>query len=448
MKRIAIVVTLVAALTLVACGGESNLPTATGKGSVRAINAIAGSSELSFLIEERSVGNLQYRSTTALSNWDDLDYTFNFDVFFAGDTQLTRIASEHIDVVAEHEYTLVISGTLGSPTVTVWDVPERKFSAGDTVFQLRFAQYANFLTGPVDYYFAPAGVAPVSGEAVASLSYGEVAPAQDYAAGSYVLTITSANNPADILFTSGESAYAALTNLIISPFDATASDIGDFTVQVFGASAGSSRLQDSSQPASVEFLHAAMDLGTSDIYDDETLLSQVLANHAYEDLSPEILITPGTNTFRYVPAGSVASITLEGDLIALPGIRYRFIAGGVSTAFVTLIAVPDRQPIDTGAKVAFFQTSNIYPFLNLYLVDQGETIDGKTPAQSGLPPLQSASALNVPPGNYDAYITEFADTAILAGPVNVNVAIGDVVELVVFDTAVPEALDLQLFVAP
>jgi Domain of unknown function (DUF4397) len=439
---------LAVALLLGACGGESSLPKATGKGSIRAINAMPASPDLNFLIEERSIGTLPYRSATAISNWDDLDYTFNFDVFFAGDTQTTRIASEYIDVVADQEYTLVISGSLASPTVTIWETTEREFATGATVFQVRFAQNADYFTGPIDYYFAPVGVAPASGEAVATLSYGEMATAQDFESGSYVLTITSANNPADILYTSGESAYTAQADLIVSTFNATPSDIGNFTVQLIGASGGSARLVDSTVPASVEFLHAAMDLGTSDIYDDETLLSQVLANHAYEDLSAGIQITPGVNTFRYVPAGSMGAITLEGELNASPGIRYRIVAGGVSTAFQTMVTVPDRRPVESAAKVGYFQTSNNYAFLNLYLVAQGESIDGKSPIRAGFPPFFDAAPSEIAPGNYDAYITEFGETAVLAGPVNVDIALGDVVELVVFDTADPAVLDLRLFGHP
>jgi hypothetical protein len=448
MKRIAIILTLASALMLGACGGGSGLPNATGKATVRAINAMPGSAEIVFLIEERTIGNLSYRSATAVSSWDDLDYTFNFDAYFAGSNQLTRIASQHIDMVTGQEYTLLISGTLGSPSVDVWETTKRDFAAADTVFQVRFSQNANYFTDPIDYYFAPAGVAPVSGEAVVSLSFGEIAPALDFESGSYVLTITSANDPSNILFTSDETAFAAQSDLVISPFDATANDIAEFTVQVFGLTSASARLVDSSIPASVEFLHAAMDLGTSDIYDDETLQSQALANHAYMDLSSEIPITPGVNTFRYVPAGGTSAITLEGDLDASSNTRYRFIAGGPSTAFVTLVTITDRQPIDTAAKIAFFQASNNYAFLDLYLVNQGETIDGKSPSRTGFPPLATAPALSVAPGNYDAYVTELGKTDILAGPVNVNLALGDVVDLVVFDTAVPDVLNLQIYGAP
>ena len=86
----------VVALILGACDTESTLPAATGKASIRAINAIPSSGEVNFLIEERSLGAISYKSSSSTVRYDDLDYTFNFDVFYAGEESIRRIASRNI----------------------------------------------------------------------------------------------------------------------------------------------------------------------------------------------------------------------------------------------------------------------------------------------------------------------------------------------------------------
>lgn len=447
MKRTAITLTLTAAFLLGACGGDSKFPVATGKASIRAINAIQASSSVNFLIEERAIGNLNYRSASSVANYDDLDYTFNFDVFFAGDEQLTRIASQHIDVAADQEYTLLLSGTIANPAVTLWETTERVFDQGATVFQLRFAHTSNLL-GAIDYYIADAGVAPADGAEVATLSFGQIADAIDVDAGPYVVTITTAGDPLDILYTSDETEFPAQANLIITPFDGTVNDLSPFTVHALGLAGGSTRLADSSYPVLLEFLHAAMDLGTSDIYDDETLLSQVLAGHAYTELSTELLVPEGENTFRYTPTDSTAAITLEGTLTAVPGSRYRFIASGESAAFTTSIQVIDRRPIDTAARILLSQASNTYGVLNIYVVDQGESIDGAIPFRQVVSSAFSSEPNSIAAGNYDIYVTAFGETEILAGPVNVNVALRDFVDIMIFDTADPATLDLRILSAP
>ncbi len=104
MKQILVVLAFAATLMISGCGGESSLPKATGKANLRAINAIPTSSEINFLIEERSLGTAGYQNSTTPAPFDDLNYTFNFEAFYAGETSSRRFASENIDVVANQDY--------------------------------------------------------------------------------------------------------------------------------------------------------------------------------------------------------------------------------------------------------------------------------------------------------------------------------------------------------
>ena len=197
MNRFWLPLLCAAAMITGACDSNSGLPEATGKASVRAINAIRTSEEFSFLIEERLISSVAYGSSTAPARYDDLDYTFNIDVVYAGESESRRIASRFIDFEAEKDYTLLVSGSLASPTLTLWEGTERSFAAEDTVFEARFAHTAASL-GALDYYFADPAVAPTLGDQVATLSFGEIAAAADFAAGDFVLTVTLADDPDSI----------------------------------------------------------------------------------------------------------------------------------------------------------------------------------------------------------------------------------------------------------
>ncbi|MDH3552622.1 MAG: hypothetical protein OER22_08415, partial [Gammaproteobacteria bacterium] len=67
MKRYLIPAVCMAAVCLGACSNESKLPVATGKGNIRAINAIPSAPAFSFLIEERLIGSVDYRASTGTS---------------------------------------------------------------------------------------------------------------------------------------------------------------------------------------------------------------------------------------------------------------------------------------------------------------------------------------------------------------------------------------------
>jgi hypothetical protein len=190
------------AITLTGCAGETKLPVATGKGTVRAVNAIKSSPAFRFLIEERLIGAAEYKNSTTSSQFDDLDYVFNFDVQVAAtDTELTRVARKALTVVKDVEYTFVISGNYKSPAITVWEAPTREWSGTETVFEARFGHTAASL-GDIDVYFAATGTTIAPENLVGTLAFGEILEATDFEAGDYVLTVTAAGDPLTVHFVS------------------------------------------------------------------------------------------------------------------------------------------------------------------------------------------------------------------------------------------------------
>ena len=445
MKRTLVLLSCMAALFLGACGNESTLPQATGKASIRAINAIKTSPEINFLIEERFIGRARYAAVTESVDYDDLDYTFNFEVFYAGESSVRRIASQFIDFEADKDYTLLVSGSLSNPALTLWVGDERSFDEADTVFEAKFA-HASASLGALDYYFAAAGVAPALGNQVATLAFGEISEPVDFAAGDFVLTITTANNPADVVYVSEETAIVQQGAFIFMPFDGSANNTAPVIVRAINLAGDSISLPDPRFPPTVEFINASMDLGTSDIYDDEMLTSQLVANHAYLDVSAELDVPADANTFYYTPAGDTTAVTLEATLTAFTGNRYRLVAAGVAGAFTGSSFVPDRRPVETHAKLLLFQVSNNFDFVDVYAVSAGTSIDDVSPVQFGIPPRQLGTTVALAAGSYDLYVTQSLEKVVLAGPYRIDVVTGDIVDMIVVDTVDPAVLDV-LFIS-
>lgn len=440
MKRTFTLLACVSVLLLGACGQESDLPKATGKASIRAINAIKASQEISFLIEERQIGTAGYTGATSSARYDDLDYTFNIEVFYAGETARRRIASQFIDFEADKNYTLLVSGSLSNPALTLWEGDQRSFDEADTVFEAKFG-HASASLGALDYYFADPGVAPALGNQVATLSFGEITQAIDFAEGDFVLTITTANNPADVVYVSDTTAIAARGALIFVPFEGSANNTAPVIVRAINTAGDSISLPDPRFPPTVQFVNASMDLGTSDIYDDETLTSQLLANHAYLDVSAELGIPADAITFYYTPAGDTTAVTLEAALTAFNGNRYRLVASGAAGSLTGTSFVPDLRPVETHAKLRLLQVSNNFDFVDVYTVAAGTSIDDVSPVQFGLIPRQVSSTLSLAAGSYDIYVTQSLEKVVLAGPYRIDVVRGDIVDMMVVDTVDPAVLD-------
>ncbi len=430
-----------AVLLLAACSNDSDLPEASGKASLRAINAIATAGEVTFLIEERLIGAMRYKQVTPGVRYDDLDYTFNFEAFYAGDLELTRFASQYLDVVANMDYTFLLSGSLSNPAVTIFEDEERDYNETDTVFAAKFI-HASASQGALDYYFADPAIPPAPGEQAASLSSGEISTAADFSEGDYVLTVTTAGNHLDVVYRSETITFVPRNTQFITLFDGDANDAAPLIAEAIPVVGAPLSMPDPNYPARVEFINISLDLGATDIYDDEPLTSRIVENHDYLDVADEVEVTSGDNTFYYTPTGETSTVLLEGTLLAVTGTRYRFYANGVAGDFSRSVVFPDRQPFETMAKLTMFQGSNNFDALDLYIVEPGESIDDALPSRRGVP--AGAQTLNaaLEAGSYDIYITELDDKTVLAGPYRIDVALGDIVDFVAVDTVDPAVLDL------
>ncbi len=304
----------------------------------------------------------------------------------------------------------------------------RTFDESDTVFAANFA-HASASLGTLDYYFADATVVPALGSQVATLSFGEMSDTADYAEGNYVLTITTAGDPNDVVFISGTTSYTARDTFLLTSFDGDLNDTAPVFVRAFGGSGGTAAIPDVNFPPTIQFLNASMDLGASDIYDDEMLTSLRVANHDFLDVSAELDIAVGTLNLFYTPTGDTSAISLESTFTAFGGIRYRTVATGMAGSLAAVTSVPDIAPVETHAKILPFQASNNFPFLDLYVVAPDVPIDDVAPIRRALASGEVSLSGALPAGTYDIYVTETGEKVVLAGPYRVTAAIGDVVDL-------------------
>jgi Domain of unknown function (DUF4397) len=448
MRPFLYLVACAAMLAIGACAKESDRPVATGKASIRAINSIPGSPPIEFDIEQRSLGNIDYKSTSTTARYDDLSYTFNFQVLLAGDTTKTVVANYPLDVVADMDYTFLISGALDAPTITLWQEPGKTFTGDETTMSLRIAHTAASL-GDVDVYLSPPGTAPVLGQAVGTLAFGEYLPPMDVVAGDYVLTYTAAGDPGTVLFESNTLAFAAQTERLLTIFDADENDVAPWSVRLVNLTAGSSNLvADPNYPPTVRFFQTSINFPVSDIYDDDPLTTPVVAGHSFGDVTGDIPMPSGTVPITYTTAGDTSMLLLDEDREIAAGSHQQYFVVNVSDADVLISSYPDRRSISTYARFSVMDTaSNLGP-LDVYLVPSGNSIDNAIPLffalSVGLTPLQAP----LQPDDFDIYVTASGDKTPIAGPIPITMQLGGVYSAIIYDTIDPTAINFEFIPAP
>ena len=428
-------------LLVTACAGESNFPTATGSATFRFVNAIPTSPSIALLIEQQAIGTADYKGISAPAEFDDLDYTFNFETLLAGELTRTRVASKFVDTQIDLAYTFLVSGDLATPTITLWEAPRREWVGTETVFEMRFAHAAETL-GTVDVYFQAPGVVPVLGNQIASVQFTNVSATVELPSGNYVLIITAPNDPSVVLFTSASFAPVAAAGYTIALFDVDANDVDPISVRQFADNGGTLRIVHVNSTPEVRFVHASSNLGTSDVYTDDMLMDPILTNHMYRDVTAELPLAAKAYSLAYTAAGNVGSILLEDDILIAAGIRYEYYAIGEIGALGGFLWQPDRRSVETLVKFSFLHTATNHNSVDLYIVPDGGDIATSFPRFSNLTIGSAPVSVDLRAENLELYLTTNAVKTVIAGPIAISPALGDVVSYTSYDNVDPAIADV------
>ena len=440
--------TLVVTLLIAACGSDSSLPEATGKGTIRAINANPTAPEVGFLIEETVLDGMLYKDMTTPRDWDDLEYTFNFEYRPPGiGAENERVASELLNVTANTEYTFLFWGDLNAPTITIWQKPIREFGGSDTVFELRIANAAASL-GMVDVYVAADGVAPALGQQNATVAQGEISAATDFDSGEYVVTVTPAGDPATILFQSGPTILVERQSNILAILDGDANDPAPLVTRLYNQAGSTAALPDSRFAPTVRFFHGTMNLDTSDIYDDEAVTNQIFAGLAFGEATGDIDVGIGDIPFTLTAENNPGAILYERNYITIGGTRLSIHLFFVADEIVSSAQSVNRRSIETEARLTWFHSADNHEFVDLYVVDRGELIDEALPRQIGLLRGLLAPPIVLGAGSYDIYVTTAGEKTILDGPIAYDAALGDVHEAILLNRVDPALAEFRFIPLP
>jgi len=390
---------------------------------------------------------MAYKTASSRAPYDDFEYIFNFEVRLPGDTVDTRVASQTVKIVTDVEYTFVVSGDLTAPTITVWERPEREFVEGDTVLEATFAHMSPAL-GNVDIFLADPAIAPAAGNEIGTLTPGEQLPPVDFQAGDYVLTITTAGMPGATLFTSDVLTLVATSTLQFMIFDTDGNDRGPVSVRLFDSvTGGTSTLVDPLFPSTIRFHHASQDLGAVDIFIDDPLTTPILEDQDFRDISAEIDVPVGELPITYTTFDNIGSILLQRDVSIFAGLRIDAYVVGEGASPISITARPDRRSVETFARLTFVYTETNHEPLDLYIIETGLDIAEASPRFIGMTTGQVPFSTQLAEGSYDVYLTDTGEKTVVAGPVQVDLVLGDIVTAIVYDTVDTATADIVLFPA-
>lgn len=440
--------TILAAVTLLlataaGCSDTARVD-ATGKGKIRGINAIVDSPELFFLIEERSIGSILFKGVAGFAEYDDLTYNFNFDGLLVANGELSRIASQPLNVSADNEYTIVLSGSLDNPSLTVWESPEREFAEADTVFEADFYHFAAS-QGEVDVYFAPVGTVPIMGGAIGSLNNGERITYQEFTDDLFELIVTPKDTPGTFLFQSGEITTSAATRITAGLFDpdpTITASVGAILITEDGASIP---LPDVNSPSRLRLLHAASGTGNIDGFVNNDFAAAVFPNVAFGEISNYYDTLTFPLPTAVTMAGNVGAPILDQEVGLGPNSSKTIALAGDPANPVFKELDDNARPISTFPQIRLASFSVNAGPVDIYLVEPGTTITTESaPVFFGLPFLLDTGFVGPESGAFDMLVAAAGSQIPISAPLPVDIQNGDVLDVAILDTADPTVVELRI----
>ena len=235
--------------SVLAAGCHSSNDNDDAPGSLRPLlagfNAVADMPAVTFLREEEVWSTIEFGAGTAFKSVDADQYDVNFDVLLPGDkttaclgdvdkddvkdeSECTRLKSESINVVTQHEYVVGLLGSYGSARVQVYDKTVHEFDTSttdgdgaDQNLEYQFFHWSDAL-GAVDVYLEPPGTNLSAVQVRGSFSVGGESHGL-INEGTYVLTVSPVGNPAAPIYTSENVTLSKQTRVAFAILDGVGS---------------------------------------------------------------------------------------------------------------------------------------------------------------------------------------------------------------------------------
>ncbi len=435
------------ALTALAClltAGctETRFEEASGEGSVRGINAIVELNDVTFRIEEFGLGVVPFKGSSATASYDNLNYTFNFDLPVPGEVTPRRLASRNIDVVDQQDYTFVLTGDVTNQQVLLWERAIRDWSGSETVFDINVA-HLNTTLGAVDVYLVPDGQVVDPTTLAGTVSFGERLDAVEREAGDYQVIVTTENQPGDILFQSIALSVLPAQSYTVAVFDADPSITAPASARLFDQGGTSIEVPDERFSGTLQVVHAVQGVGNIDVAIDGDFTNLAITDLAFATVSADVDAPSDVTPFAYVPTGNTMALFEEDRTVPL-GARDMAILLGPSDGLFTLTVASLRRGFATAAQIRVINTVTNFELVDIYIYEPGTDINEVGPTIFGVP-FGFTQLSTSEPGDFEITITAVTEKTPLKTPEIITLSANDIIEFIVLDDVDPNAVQTLSF---
>jgi hypothetical protein len=342
------------------------------------------------------------------------------------DNECTRLISQSINTIGDHEYIVVLLGRYGDLRVQVYDRLAHEFDTSDSDgdpedsnAEVQFFHWSDTL-GEVDVYLEPPGtnlsVVQVRGTLTAGAEFHGLVDA-----GSYVLSLTAVGDPNSPLYTSESFTLTEQTSVAFAILAGTDDRTADIRVSRFRGQGGD--LLDRRVTTELRTTHVARDAGNVDVFAEQNYTTAWLPNLAFRETSSYQVVDPSALTYldlELTPAGNPGVLLGREQFTLSPGNRYTMFLVQPSsiTTNVDALLVQDRfRRVAPYAALRLVNSAGLS--LDFYAVPRGNNVYTSTATET-LGTGSSGEVHFFEPGSYDIFLARALTDTYMYGPLQVE----------------------------
>ncbi|HLF09903.1 MAG TPA: DUF4397 domain-containing protein [Gammaproteobacteria bacterium] len=385
--------------------GRQSLPDT----SVRVVNAAPSYASVSFRREQSAPSELAYKNATDFT-YDQDQYDFHIEVTTPGATSPLQTRSFPQEVVAEMNYTFVVTEVGGLIEPVILEYPALANNAAEAQI---VALHAGAALVPMDVYLERPGINVVTAIPRASLSFGQILTPRMVPSGDYELTLTAAGNPANVLFASPTFSLSAAVSTVFVIVDEANQGVAPLSVLLLGNAPA--LLLDKNLPSALRVINGATDTGARDVAINSQFTPPLFAAVPFATASNYELVPTGDNTVNVTPAGNPGVLELTQTLANPGGAKQTMLVTGDPGTLTHLLFPDDDRRIVNLAKLRILNGARQFTLIDFFIIPTDSDINTFSPITSLAAPGGS-STFTIPPTTYDLVLRQSGTTTVLAGP--------------------------------
>jgi hypothetical protein len=205
-------------------------------------------------------------------------------------------------------------------------------------------------------------------------------------------------------------------------------------------------LPDANNQPTLRTVHAAFGTGNFDIIRGEDLtVPPIFSNLGFGESTGDVSVPDGTEPYTYTDVGNIGVIIDEESQVISRGLRITTVVTGLPGSDLTrIVIVDDRRSVESFPKFRIIQAAANFPTLDFYFIDRDADITDLSPSLANLTLAFGTDFVSQDEGSHDIVLTLPGEKTIIAGPVPLDLANGDVVEAIFMDTVDPMVADIVL----